>query len=318
MPDVTYYFNAYLTPVWTNPDNLIDGDIGTFANSAAEKTPQTLTGNNCPGTDLGTITKVELRAFAKGDGNDRLDITPVFTGGNGDTHQTVPVVDPGGWGTYQNITEDMNSPATPFLQQTVGDTQAVFFGVNWAAMTFTTGASAKPLGRIDLYGKKNGSPGDLTISIRDTDGEGKPTGDDLISFTIAEADIPTSADWFGVNVPNYELEASKKYAIVCRVPSGSSGNDVSLYYDALNPYPDGQRAFSSDSGDTWTLRANHDLRFKLSAPWLWSDIQDLDCIIDNVAVSKANVMYASKVEIRVTYTEAPVARASRSHGYIIG
>jgi len=33
----------------------------------------------------------------------------------------------------------------------------------------------------------------------------------------------------------------------------------------------------------------------------WSHIQDLDCIINNVAVAKANTMYCAKVEIRVTY-----------------
>ncbi len=110
MPDVTYYFNAYVTPVWVNPNNLVDGDAGTFAASEAKKTEQLLTGNTCPGTDLGTITRVQIRAFAYGDGNDRLDITPVFTGGDGDIHETVPVVDPGGWSAYVDITNDTNHP----------------------------------------------------------------------------------------------------------------------------------------------------------------------------------------------------------------
>ncbi|GAJ00693.1 unnamed protein product, partial [marine sediment metagenome] len=110
MPDQTYYFNAYVTPVWTNPGNIVDGDIGTFGYTNAKKTAQLLTGNTCPGTDLGTITKVELRLFGKGDGDDRIDITPVFTGGNGDTHQTTPVVSPGGWVAYVDITTDTNHP----------------------------------------------------------------------------------------------------------------------------------------------------------------------------------------------------------------
>ncbi|GAJ09052.1 unnamed protein product, partial [marine sediment metagenome] len=54
--------------------------------------------------------KVELRLFGKGDGDDRIDITPVFAGGNGDAHQTVPVVDPGDWTTYVDITNDTNHP----------------------------------------------------------------------------------------------------------------------------------------------------------------------------------------------------------------
>ena len=110
MPDVTYYFNAYTTPVWADPDYLVDGNPGTFAASGAKKTAQTLTGNNCPGTDLGTILKVELRVCAYGDGDDRLDITPIFTGGNGDTHPTVPAVPPPDWTAYVEITNDTNHP----------------------------------------------------------------------------------------------------------------------------------------------------------------------------------------------------------------
>ncbi|GAI88706.1 unnamed protein product, partial [marine sediment metagenome] len=84
MAEVTYYFNARGDAVWTDPDNIVDGDIGTFASTAAKGTAQTLTGNTCPATDLGIITKVEFRLYAYGDGDDRIDITPVFTGGNGD------------------------------------------------------------------------------------------------------------------------------------------------------------------------------------------------------------------------------------------
>ncbi len=111
MPDVTYYFNAYTVGVWTLPDNIVDGDIGTFGYTNAKKTAQTLTGNNCPGTDLGTITKVEIRRFAYGDGDDRIDITPVFTGGNGETHPTTPGTGPPGkWSPYIDITNDPNHP----------------------------------------------------------------------------------------------------------------------------------------------------------------------------------------------------------------
>ncbi|MBA7599357.1 hypothetical protein ES703_06389 [subsurface metagenome] len=111
MAEQTYYFNAYVTPVWVNPNNLVDGNIGTFAASGAKKsTVQVLTGNTCPGDDLGIISKVELRVFAYGDGDDRIDITPVFTGGDGDVHETVPVVSPGDWTAYVDITSDTNHP----------------------------------------------------------------------------------------------------------------------------------------------------------------------------------------------------------------
>jgi len=110
MAEVIYYFNAITNPVWSDPDNIVDGDIETFGYAIVGGLTQILTGNTCPITDLGIITKVELRLFGKGDGDDRIDITPDFTLGNGDTHEITPVVSPGGWSAYIDITNDTNHP----------------------------------------------------------------------------------------------------------------------------------------------------------------------------------------------------------------
>jgi len=108
--EVTYYFNARGDAIWTDPDNIIDNNLETFGYTNVNGQAQLLNGNNCPGTDLGTILKVELRLYGKGDGNDRIDITPVFAGGDGDTHETTPFMDPGGWTVYVDITNDTNHP----------------------------------------------------------------------------------------------------------------------------------------------------------------------------------------------------------------
>ncbi|MBA7636232.1 hypothetical protein ES703_43848 [subsurface metagenome] len=110
MAEFTYYFNARGDAVWSDPDNIVDNNLETFGYTNAKKTAQQLTGNSCPGDDLGAILKVELRLFGKGDGNDRIDITPVFPGGNGDAHPTTPVVSPGDWTAYVDITNDTNHP----------------------------------------------------------------------------------------------------------------------------------------------------------------------------------------------------------------
>ncbi|GAI92939.1 unnamed protein product, partial [marine sediment metagenome] len=66
---------------------------------------------SCPGDDLGIIIKVELRLYGYGDGNDRIDVTPIFAATNvGTTHQTTPVVAPGDWTAYVDITNDPNHP----------------------------------------------------------------------------------------------------------------------------------------------------------------------------------------------------------------
>ena len=90
---------------------MVDNNLTTYSYTSVDNTAQLLIGNNCPGTDLGTISKVELRAFAYGDGDDRIDLIPVFAGGDGDEHQTTPGTTPGSWGTYQDITNDTNHPS---------------------------------------------------------------------------------------------------------------------------------------------------------------------------------------------------------------
>ena len=67
---ITYYFNAYAGgEAWNiDPQDMCDGDTGRWArtNQPGQVIPeiaiQHLTANTCAGTDLGTITKVELRA----------------------------------------------------------------------------------------------------------------------------------------------------------------------------------------------------------------------------------------------------------------
>lgn len=110
MPEVTYYFNARGDVVWTDPDNIVDNNLATWGYTSTNGAAQVLTGNDCPGTDLGTITKVELRLYGKGDGDDHIDITPIFTAGDGDAHETTPVVSPGDWTPYVDITNDPNHP----------------------------------------------------------------------------------------------------------------------------------------------------------------------------------------------------------------
>ncbi len=110
MPTATYYFNGHSASAWTDPNNFDDGNIATFASVSSDSDIHEFISNTCPGTDLGTILKVELRVHGKGDGSDQIELRPVFVGGDGDVHETVPVVDPGGWTAYVDITNDTNAP----------------------------------------------------------------------------------------------------------------------------------------------------------------------------------------------------------------
>ena len=113
MAEVTYYFNSRTISWWTDPGNMVDGNIETFASITQTGDYAILDGNTCPGTDLGTISKVELRVHGYGDGDDRIDLRAYFGGVNqGDEHQlTMPAS--AGWSAYAEITNDTNSP-TPW------------------------------------------------------------------------------------------------------------------------------------------------------------------------------------------------------------
>ena len=112
MATATYYFNAKSSDWDTNPENMIDGSVDTDASTATNDQIQLLTGNTCDGTSLGTISKVELRAYGSiSGGASQLRTTPVFGGSDdGDEHNMDYYVE--GWSSYEDITSDTNAPGT--------------------------------------------------------------------------------------------------------------------------------------------------------------------------------------------------------------
>jgi len=113
--EVIYYFNAWAEGVeeWsTNPGEMVDGVETDYASTTDDGDIQLLTGNTCPGTDLGTITKVELQAYAYSDVDDQLGLRPVFGGiTDGQTYWEAPGVAPGAWRTWWDITNDGSAPS---------------------------------------------------------------------------------------------------------------------------------------------------------------------------------------------------------------
>lgn len=62
---VEYYFDDYdVATAWaTNPQLMVDGFTGNYAETNQEGDMEMCDENTCPGTDLGTISKVELQAY---------------------------------------------------------------------------------------------------------------------------------------------------------------------------------------------------------------------------------------------------------------
>jgi hypothetical protein len=101
-----YYYNAKSTSNWNNSANMIDGDLFMYADTFTDGTTETLTGTNCDGTDIGTITKVEMRVRGMGDGDDEVEVTP----SGGSTYTFVPVASPVlTWTDWQDVSADYSS-----------------------------------------------------------------------------------------------------------------------------------------------------------------------------------------------------------------
>lgn len=130
---------------------------------------------------------------------------------------------------------------------------SVTHGVNWHAQTFIT-TSAYTVSGVALNCWKFGSPGNITVSIRAVDGNGKPTGADLASVTVSDSVIstlPSLAYYTFVFDTPYALSDATKYAIVWRAPSGNAANYFTPFGDGAAGYANGGTFISSNSGSSW-------------------------------------------------------------------
>ena len=153
-------------------------------------------------------------------------------------------------------------------------------GTDWRGQTFTP-ATAHQITSVKLKLARVGLPGTLTVSIRATDGEGKPTGGDLCSGTIDGDTLTTdgAGEWREITFsPGYELTASTKYAIVSRTLTGDGSNYVSWRADSTSPtYTDGSNTASVNSGSTWILFTTTDMMFEewgLGVTWTTTEWQN--------------------------------------------
>ena len=111
MSEVPYYFNSKSTSVWSDSAYMIDDILTNYAYTEVDLATEILNGNNCPGTNLGTISKVEMRVYGIGDGDDHVDLIPVFGGiTDGAEYCTTPATG-AGWSLYVDITNDLEAPS---------------------------------------------------------------------------------------------------------------------------------------------------------------------------------------------------------------
>lgn len=136
----------------------------------------------------------------------------------------------------------------------------------WIAQTFTTGDVPHTITSVKLPLQRANNPGTVTVSIRETDGDGKPTGADLTTGTTDGDTLPAISDyeWREISVTEYELQPNTKYAIVLRALDGNITNYVRWGQDHTSPsYTLGNMVYSATGGVTWITYLSYDQMFEV-------------------------------------------------------
>jgi hypothetical protein len=109
---------------WLDPDNVVDGDTGTYGRAFTVGAKLRLTENECRGRDLGTISKVELRTWHNINGFSELTLRP-FVGGSVGL-DILPVTQPENqWTPWVDLTTMTNAPS-PWTWTDIKDLEMEF------------------------------------------------------------------------------------------------------------------------------------------------------------------------------------------------
>jgi len=134
------------------------------------------------------------------------------------------------------------------------------------AQTFTASASYDIVAiRLGLSIGAGADPGNVTISIRATDGDGKPTGGDLAALTFDGSTLTNNVN--GETTVRlfdspYSLVAGTVYAIVLRKDSIQELGGLRYYKKTtVGGYADGKHLSSFDEGSTWSPSDFTDWKF---------------------------------------------------------
>jgi hypothetical protein len=97
----------------TNPSYMVDSNISIYASTTINNDRERCNNNTCDGTDLGTISKVEIRCLGYHgyleSQADNIVLRPIFNAKPGDDHTFVTSTS-GDWSQWFDITNDPNVP----------------------------------------------------------------------------------------------------------------------------------------------------------------------------------------------------------------
>lgn len=295
---VTYYFNAYDSggEEWaTNPANMVDNDTETYARTTNSNV-ELLTGNTCLGTDLGTITKVEIRFYSVESYGD-LVIRPVFGGSSdGDNHNTFLNQENPLWSDYINITSDTNAPS-PWIWSDVQNLDCdVFLDVEHFTSVAKVEIRVTYIPTATYYFNAYDSGGEEWIT--------NPAY--MVDNNLANFAHETTQNTVQLLTANTNDGTDLGRIIKVEVRAYHYGEDFEGLQGTIKLRP----VFTGGDGDDHALVHNGtaawssyiDITSDTNAPyWIWTAVQNLDC--DVVHITSGSLWAkCAKVEIRVTYT----------------
>jgi hypothetical protein len=129
----TYHFNSYDTMLaWTTtPSNMVDGSTSNYASTTIDRDLESCDDNTCAGNDLGTISKVEIRAFGKYSGTMGPPVHDIILKTVGGIHVFSPTTT-GAWSNWYDITNNPGAPS-PWLwtdvENLIVDVEASIMGM---------------------------------------------------------------------------------------------------------------------------------------------------------------------------------------------
>jgi hypothetical protein len=158
-----------------------------------------------------------------------------------------------------------NSTLYAFLGTTPASNLAIDSVNDWGGQSFTL-LQNQSFQTISLYLKRGigDDVGTISLSIKNTDGSGHPTGGDLAIATLPSSSVAESWGWVQFTFPSVvNLTSSTKYALVLRASGANSSNILYWSFDGAGKYAGGCLEWSTDGGSSWTSNTSYDCWFKI-------------------------------------------------------
>lgn len=169
-----------------------------------------------------------------------------------------------GWGYGEDmIFSTKGSPARYEHLSTGQDgDSAKIYGVNWAYMQFTADDISHTATSLNLYLKRLGEPGTVTLSLRHGAGE-EPTGNDFVSTTFDGDSLSTGYQMYNFVVSEESLQAGQQYAVVARAIAGDTDNCIYWGVDNGGSLSDAVYGTSTDGGLSFSSDSPKDALFEI-------------------------------------------------------